>query len=55
MLLEPSERVELALPFGGEEVSSSKAEREQLLGAAAGFYRAVVQLVAQQPRVGASS
>jgi hypothetical protein len=44
--LRAEERLELKLPYAGEDVSVT-IERDDLLGAAAGFYRAVAQLVAQ--------
>ena len=50
-LLHEQGEADLALPFGGEEYVA-KVRREQLLGAAAGFYRAVVQLVAQSRESG---
>jgi hypothetical protein len=39
-------QAELALPHGGEEIRI-QVDRTQLLGAAAGFYRSLVQLIAQ--------
>jgi FHA domain len=50
-LLHDQGEADLALPFGGEEYVA-KVRREQLLGAAAGFYRAVTQLVAQSRESG---
>lgn len=44
--LHSSESIEASLPFGDDEFTVEIA-REQLLGAASGFYRAVVQLIAQ--------
>ncbi len=44
--LQNDDRAELGLPHGDKEVTVD-VKREQLLGVAAGFYRAVVQLVAQ--------
>jgi hypothetical protein len=44
--LHTEQSVELTLPQGEEELSVV-IEREQLLGVAAGFYRALVQLIAQ--------
>jgi len=40
------ERLELKLPYAGDEVSVT-VERDEVLGVAAGFYRGVSQLVAQ--------
>ena len=40
------ERLELKLPYGGDEVRVT-VERDEVLGVAAGFYRGVAQLVAQ--------
>ena len=51
--LRGDDEVELALDFGGEE-RVARFNRKQLLGAAAGSYRAVVQFVAQQRAPGAS-
>jgi len=45
--------IELGLTFGGEK-RIARFNRKQLLGAAAGAYRAVVQFVAQQREPGAS-
>jgi hypothetical protein len=44
--LRTEERLELKLPYGGDEVSVT-VERDEVLGVAAGFYRGVAQLVAQ--------
>jgi len=44
--LQEQDRVELRLPHGGKELSV-EVERGQLLGVASGFYRALVQLIAQ--------
>lgn len=51
--LQDEQRAELALPFDGEQFSVD-VERAQLLGVAAGFYKALLQLVAQtrEPRAG---
>jgi hypothetical protein len=49
--LEDRDRAELVLPHADEEFRAS-ADRDQLLGVAAGFYRAVVQLIAQQREPG---
>lgn len=43
--LHTQDTIELSLPYGGDELVV-EARREQLLGAAAGFYRALVQLIA---------
>ena len=40
------ERLELKLPYAGDEVSVT-VDRDEVLGVAAGFYRGVAQLVAQ--------
>jgi hypothetical protein len=40
------ERLELKLPYAGDQVSVT-VERDEVLGVAAGFYRGVAQLVAQ--------
>jgi hypothetical protein len=40
------ERLELKLPYAGDDVSVT-VERDEVLGVAAGFYRGVAQLVAQ--------
>ncbi len=45
--------IELGLTFGGEE-RIARLSRKQLLGVAAGAYRAVIQFVAQQREPGAS-
>jgi hypothetical protein len=50
-LLHENGVADLALSFGGAEYVA-KVRREQLLGAAAGFYRAVVQLIAQSRESG---
>lgn len=44
--LQEHDRAELQLPHGGKELCV-EVERDQLLGVAAGFYRALVQLIAQ--------
>ena len=44
--LDEQDRAELQLPHGGKEVSV-EVERKQLVGVASGFYRALVQLLAQ--------
>ena len=44
--LDEQDRAELRLPHGDKEVSV-EVERNQLLGVASGFYRALVQLLAQ--------
>jgi hypothetical protein len=44
--LQREERLELQLPYGGEDVRVT-VERDEVVGAAAGFYRAIAQLVAQ--------
>jgi hypothetical protein len=44
--LESQDHAELQLPHGGKDVSV-EVQRDQLLGVASGFYRAVVQLLAQ--------
>ncbi|HEY5624152.1 MAG TPA: FHA domain-containing protein [Gammaproteobacteria bacterium] len=44
--LQENDQAELTLPHGDKEVSI-EVKRDQLLGAASGFYRAVVQLLAQ--------
>jgi hypothetical protein len=44
---------ELTLPFAGDEYVA-QVRREQLLGVASGFYRAVVQLIAQSREAGQS-
>jgi FHA domain len=49
--LDADEQAELALPFDGEEFRV-KIERQQLLGVANGFYRALVQLIAQHREAG---
>jgi hypothetical protein len=51
--VEQQGEAELVLPFGGTDYAA-KVKREQLLGAAAGFYRAVVQLIAQAREPGAA-
>lgn len=48
-----AEQAELALPYGGDEFRVEVA-REQLLSVAAGFYRALVQLIAQNREPGQS-
>ena len=51
--LRTEERLELRLPYGGDEVGVT-VERDEVLGVAAGFYRGVAQLVAQnrEPNLG---
>jgi hypothetical protein len=49
--LQAEERLELGLPYAGDEVRVT-IERDELLGAAAGFYRAIAQLVAQHREPG---
>jgi hypothetical protein len=44
--LRVEERLELKLPYGGDEVRVT-VERDEVLGVSAGFYRGVAQLVAQ--------
>lgn len=44
--LRAEERVELTLPYAGEECRVT-VERDEVLGVASGFYRAIAQLVAQ--------
>ena len=44
--LQEEDRAELKLPHGGKELCV-EVKRDQLLGVAAGFYRALVQLIAQ--------
>jgi hypothetical protein len=44
--LRTEERLELKLPYAGDEVRVT-VERDEVLGVAAGFYRGVAQLVAQ--------
>jgi hypothetical protein len=44
--LRVEERLELKLPYGGDEIGVT-VERDEVLGVAAGFYRGVAQLVAQ--------
>jgi FHA domain len=48
-----SDQAEFSLPFDGEEFRV-KVDREQLLGVASGFYRALVQLIAQHRAAGES-
>ncbi len=49
--LHTEEQLELSLPYGGEEVFVG-VKREQLLGAASGFYKALVQLIAASRAAG---
>jgi FHA domain len=49
--LHAEDAVELVLPHGGEEFRVV-IERDQMLGVAAGFYRALVQLIAQSREAG---
>lgn len=51
--LDAADAAQLALPFGGEEFRI-KVDREQLLGVASGFYRALVHLIAQHRAAGES-
>ena len=44
--LRTEERLDLKLPYAGEDVTVT-VERDEVIGAGAGFYRAVAQLVAQ--------
>lgn len=52
-LLQQADQAELTLRFGGEELAVD-VERRQLLGVAAGFYKALLQLIAQTREPGAS-
>jgi hypothetical protein len=51
--LQSEAKVELALPFGEEELTVD-LERSQLLAAAGGFYKALLQLIAQTREPGAA-
>ena len=51
--LQDEDHIELMLPYGGEE-HYVEVQRDQLLGVADGFYRALVQLISQCRTAGAS-
>ena len=51
--LQDEDHIELMLPYGGEE-HHVEVQRDQLLGVADGFYRALVQLISQCRTAGAS-